>query len=149
MNPPEYPEFEHQPWTEHIYSALKFSEALIRKLHDLLEHDEVNDDLRAQMAVAIAWIDTARDETFSAFAKMGFPMGDQARSRVGRNAMIEETKAQVLEVNAAYLEQVLAGAGEDHASVVAAVRDAIHAMKTEATAIAARVKKDLAGPNRR
>jgi hypothetical protein len=148
MNPPEYPPFEPAPWTEHIYSSLKFSEATIRQLHDLLEHDQVNDEVRAQMSKAIYRLDTARDEAVNAWIKMGIPLGDEARTRETRIAMIEETKAQVLEVNAAYLEKVLADAGENYAAVISAVRDAIYAMKTEATAIAARVKKELGGPPR-
>jgi hypothetical protein len=100
------------------------------------------------MAAIICWISTARDEAFTAWTKMGFPMQDEVRTREARTAMIEEAKSQVLEVNAAYLEKVLAGAGETYPSLVAALRDAIHVMKIEATTIAARVKRDLAGPPR-
>lgn len=150
MNPPSYPQFELTPWVDHIYASLRFLEATIREHHDLLEHDEVNDELRASMSKAIAWINTARDEAFRALEKMGYPMGDEARSRAGRSAIAEETKAKVLELNAAYLEQVLADprAGESYAQLIMILRDAIHAMKTEAAATAARVQKDLGGPSR-
>lgn len=62
---------EYTPWDEHVYASLRWTEGSIRRLHELLEYETVDDALRGKVATAISWIEAARLQAFHAFEKMG------------------------------------------------------------------------------
>lgn len=141
-------EIELIPWVDHVYASLRWTEDSVRRLHQLLEHETVDDELRGKVAVSMSWLDSARSEASHALEKMGLPGTDQEKSRRFLSAIADETKAKVLELIAVFLETMLSRpeASRSHAALVGCVREAIHEIKAQAAAIAASTKASLEGP---
>lgn len=144
---PDGPE-EYAAWDEHIYASLRWAEGSIRRLHALLEHETVDDELRQKVTSVISWIEASRLQAFHAFEKMGGCATDINQASLSVSSIGEETKTKVLTLNAAYLEIMLRQpqATVDHAWLLAAVADAIRVMRDQAAEISARLKKSLDGP---
>lgn len=139
---------EYTPWEEHVYASLRWAEGSIRRLHELLEHETVDDELRGKLTTAISWIEAARLQAFHAFEKMGGCAADANAAQLGVSSIGDETKMKVLELNAAFLEGLLltAEAGASHASLLGVVRNAIRTMKEQAAVISERLRSNLDGP---
>lgn len=149
MNP-EAPEGrpEYTAWDEHVYASLRWTEGSIRRLHELLEYETVDDELRGKVTAAISWIEAARLQAFHAFEKMGGCAAEANPARLGVSSIGDETKVKVLELNAAFLEALLltkeAKTGYD--SLLGVVQAAIRTLKEEAAGISERLRKELGGP---
>lgn len=139
---------EYTSWDEHVYASLRWAEGSIRRLHALLEHETVDDQLRAKVTSVISWIEASRLQAFHAFEKMGGCTGEMNQAALGVSSIGEETKVKVLELSAAYLESLLMRpeATKDHASLLRIIQDAIMMMKELASEISGRLKKNLDGP---
>lgn len=101
------PDFSLTPWVEHVYTSLRWTEDTVRRLHGLLEHETVNDDLRGKIASVIAWLDQARQAAYHAAEKMGVPTTDEASTREHVSMIARETQVRVLDLTAAWIEEVM------------------------------------------
>jgi len=139
---------EYTSWDEHVYASLRWAEGSIRRLHELLEYETVDDALRGKVTTAISWIEAARLQAFHAFEKMGGCAADANAAQLGVSSIGDETKVKVLELNAAFLEGLLltSEARASHASLLGVVHNAIQTMKEEAAIISERLRSNLDGP---
>lgn len=146
MSEEKYPEYTD--WVEHVYSALRWAEGSIRKLHEILETETVTDDLRQRTLTAISWIESARKQAFFAFEKMGTTCRS-ADPKFDVSSIGDETKIGVLRLNASFLEKTI-GAVEEKSfeALKGLMTAAIRAMREEANGIEAKVKRELDGPSR-
>ena len=114
----EYPDqgadFSLTPWVEHVYTSLRWTEDSVRRLHGLLEHETVNDDLRGQIASVISWLDQARQAAFHASEKMGLPNTDEAVAREYVSMIAREAQVKVLELTATWIEELMKEIGRAH-----------------------------------
>lgn len=135
-------------WVEHVYAALRWAEVSVRELHGLLEHESVDDELRTKILKAVSSLSSARGQAFHALEKTSGCDPCSITPAKSVSSIADETKAQVLAFNAAYLDALL-GSGEaatSHAALAALIRDHIKQMKDEAVEITKRLKRELDGP---
>ncbi len=142
------PDQGYTPWVEHVYAALRWSEGSIRKLHELLEAETLNDDLRGRAARAVSWIETARKEAFFAFEKMGHFGATEAQAKLDISAIGDETKVKMLRLNAEFLEaSVESTEGRmSYESLRRVTLSVVQTMRQQADAIDGERKRSLEGP---
>lgn len=143
MNTPEY-----TPWVEHVYASLRWAEGSIRKLHELLESETLDDEVRSRAARAIGWIDSARKEAFFAFEKMGNYGSNQRQSKLDVSSIGEETKIKMLRLNATYLEASVESVegNASYDSLRSTMLYLVETMRREADEIERERKRSLEGP---
>lgn len=149
MNPevPNSP-IDYVPWVEHVYASLRWTEGSIRRLHELLEHETVDDTLRGKVAAVISWIEAGRLQAFHAFEKMGNFKSDPARAALDVSAIGNETKVRMLTLNADFMEALLGTrqAYASHESLIEVIQRGIKVMREQAAEISVTLKKGLDGP---
>lgn len=136
------------PWVEHVYSALRWSEGSTRKLHELLEIETVNDDLRGRAARAVSWIESARKEAFFAFEKMGHFGSGEAQVKLDVSSIGDETKVKILRLNAAFIEGAIESTEGrmSYESLRRVMLSVVRTMRQQAAEIDAEQKRNLEGP---
>lgn len=148
--PEPSPEFDYIPWVDHVYASLRWTEGSLRRLHEMLEHEEVSDELRGKAARAIAWLETARIEAFHAFEKMGLLKSNEIQAKIDVSAIGAETKVKVLDLDAAYIESLLNSAEgkAGYESLREAMLRAVETIRQQAREIGEQVKRNLNGPQK-
>lgn len=136
------------PWVEHVYSALRWSEGSIRKLHELLEMETVSDDLRGRATRAVSWIETARKEAFFALEKMGHFGSGEVQARLDVSSIGDETKVKLLRLNAEFIEaSVESTEGRmSYESLRRVMLSVVETLRQQAKQIEVESKRNLEGP---
>lgn len=153
MSQEQYPDYGPDPeeftsWVDHVYAALRWAEGSLRRLHELLEHEHVDDALRAKTVLAVAGLETARIAAFHAFEKMGFLNSSEIQAKIDVSAIGAETKVKVLDLDAAYIESLVNSAEgkAGYESLRGAMLRAVETIRKEAREIDEKVKRNLKGP---
>lgn len=122
----------------------------LRELHGAVETETVDDSLRSRTAGALGQIEAAKREVLRALEKMGITHGADGVS-LELSAIAEETKADVLKLNADYIEALLGSerARRGHGDLLALMQGAADTLRSKSSEIREKLGRSLRGPEKR